>query len=73
MTRPVFGNTLRKIANASDPVQLFYNSSMTSQIVQEMRAGGIENETRVLSIVIIFLRRWNYHRRRFSKLHGKMG
>jgi gamma-glutamyltranspeptidase len=40
MTRPIFGQFLRKIAFADDPVQLFYNSSITKQLVQEITAGG---------------------------------
>jgi gamma-glutamyltranspeptidase len=45
MKRPIFGTFLRKIAYTDDPVQLFYNSNITKEIVNEIQKGkGIITE-----------------------------
>uniref|UniRef100_A0A914BW81 Gamma-glutamyltransferase n=1 Tax=Acrobeloides nanus TaxID=290746 RepID=A0A914BW81_9BILA len=38
--RPILADTLEKLANSPDPVQLFYNSEMTDEMVQEIRENG---------------------------------
>jgi gamma-glutamyltranspeptidase len=38
--RPILADTLEKLANSPDPVQLFYNSEMTDEMVREIQENG---------------------------------